>query len=273
MRPLAWLLPVVLCAAAPASAGKKAPACAPDAVAVGTLCVDRFEASVWNVPEPTRENAALVAAIQDGTATAEALEQAGATQLGCGAPFPTRFPPDGSWTKLAGLSSPTPGVYAVSLPGVVPTACITWPQALQACFLSGKRLPTNAEWQRAAVGTPDPNPPGADDCNVASAGADPTGAHGACVSRWGASDMAGNLWEMTGTWADRNPSACTSWLHDDFSCFGGPGGTGGADVLGVPGIVFRGGAFTDGELAGPYALKSDIDPLFQNDTIGFRCVR
>jgi len=270
MRRLAWLSAVILCAAVPASAGKKAPACAPDAVAVGTLCVDRFEASVWQVPEPTRENAALVEAIQHGTATADALEQAGATPLGCGTPFPTRFPPDGSWIPLEGLSTPTPGVYAVSLPGVTPTACITWSQAVQACFLSGKRLPTNAEWQRAAVGTPDTNPPGEQDCNIASGGAVATASRSACTSRWGASDMVGNLWEMTGTWADKNPTLCTSWLHDDFSCFGGPGGT---PELSVPGVVFRGGAFTDGELAGPYALKSDIDPTFQNDTMGFRCVR
>jgi hypothetical protein len=38
-------------------------------------------------------------------------------------------------------------VYALSIPGVQPSTCITWFQANQACLLSGKRLLTNREWQ------------------------------------------------------------------------------------------------------------------------------
>jgi hypothetical protein len=274
MRCAACLIAALLFA--PSAGWGAKPRCAPDALEVGALCVDRFEASVWQVPEPASANRKLVERIEQGTVALEDLVQAGATQLGCTAPpfehapFPPEFPLDGGWTPLPGEGPPTPGVYAVSLSDVRPTACVTWFQAVQACFLSGKRLPSNEEWQRAAVGTPDPAPPGAEDCNVASSGADPAGDRASCVSSWGAFDMVGNLWEWTGDWADRNPTSCTTWLSDDFSCFGGDGST---PDLGLPGPLFRGGSFTDGTAAGPYAVKSDVLPEFQNETLGFRCVR
>jgi hypothetical protein len=43
--------------------------CSPDAVAAGTTCLDRYEASVWRVPNPTTTNATLVKRIQLGKAT------------------------------------------------------------------------------------------------------------------------------------------------------------------------------------------------------------
>ena len=44
--------------------------CAADAVVAGTVCLDRYEASVWRVPNPTTTNASLVRKIQLGRATA-----------------------------------------------------------------------------------------------------------------------------------------------------------------------------------------------------------
>jgi hypothetical protein len=34
--------------------------CQPDAVEAGTACLDRYEASIWRVPDPTARNAGLV---------------------------------------------------------------------------------------------------------------------------------------------------------------------------------------------------------------------
>ena len=34
--------------------------CSPDAVVAGTVCLDRYEASVWRVPNPATTNASLV---------------------------------------------------------------------------------------------------------------------------------------------------------------------------------------------------------------------
>lgn len=56
--------------------------CAPDAVIVGTVCLDTYEASVWRVPNPTTTNAALVRKIQLGIASQADLTGGGATQLG-----------------------------------------------------------------------------------------------------------------------------------------------------------------------------------------------
>ena len=63
-----------------------------------------------------------------------------------------------------------------SRPGAEPYHDITWYQATQACANAGKHLCTNAEWQTAASGTPDPGdglaiPDGSDQdnaCNVAN---------------------------------------------------------------------------------------------------------
>ena len=49
---------------------------------VGDGCMDKYEASVWRVPDPTTANKALVAKIREGTATAADLTAGGATQLG-----------------------------------------------------------------------------------------------------------------------------------------------------------------------------------------------
>ncbi len=43
--------------------------CTGDAVAAGTVCLDRYEASVWRVPEPTTTNAGLARRIRLGSAT------------------------------------------------------------------------------------------------------------------------------------------------------------------------------------------------------------
>ena len=56
--------------------------CAADAVLAGTVCLDRYEASVWRVPNPTTTNASLVRKIQMGQATPADLTAGGATQLG-----------------------------------------------------------------------------------------------------------------------------------------------------------------------------------------------
>src|SRR5262249_50714160 len=56
--------------------------CAPDAVMAGAVCLDRYEASVWRVPNPSTTNAVLVQKIQLGIATRADLVAGGAMQLG-----------------------------------------------------------------------------------------------------------------------------------------------------------------------------------------------
>src|SRR5215470_12948755 len=90
--------------------------CPPDSVKVGNVCVDTYEASVWQIP-PT--NIVLVKLVQSGRATLADLTSGGATQLSpassCAPGYPANFPDDGNWTPVAGTSPPSPGVYAVSI--------------------------------------------------------------------------------------------------------------------------------------------------------------
>ena len=245
--------------------------CPPDSVVVGPACVDKYEASVWLFQPSDTE---LVAKVKAGTVTLADLTAGGAVQLGCaGPPYnqtvpPVYFPDNGQWTPILGSNPPSPGVYAVSIPGVLPSECITWFQADQACGLAGKRLPTNAEWQRAVAGTPDPGD--GDDhvttCNTLSGALAVTGSRAACVSAWGAFDMVGNSDEWTTEWV-QPPTFAPGWgaFSDDYF-----GLSGASTAAGGPGVVFRGGGHGLGTLSGPFALQAGIAPYGQ---LGFRCVR
>jgi formylglycine-generating enzyme required for sulfatase activity len=263
----------VIVAAVPAGAGTlKCPA---DSVKVGNVCIDTYEASVWQI-DPVA-NKKLVNKVQEGKATLADLTKGGATQLTPGCPAPANFPNDGNWTPVLGSDPPSPGVYAVSIPGVHPTSCISWFQANQACLLSGKRLLTNREWQGAAAGTPDP---GTDnlttDCAVNSPDVVNTGSRSSCKSSWGVFDMVGNVSEWVADWADRNNTACANWTTQtgiaggDYSCFGG-NGSGAFNQ--IPGALARGGTFFNGSAAGVFTLSSFSVPSVFEDVIGFRCAR
>jgi len=240
--------------------------CSPDAVVSGTVCMDAYEASVWRVPNPTTTNAALVSKLQAGKATETDLMAGGATQL-------TR---NGDYPPCADNGQNcTNDIYAVSLPGVTPSASITWFQAQIACKNARKRLPSNAEWQAAVAGTPDPGPDnGTTDCNTTFQGTgDPTltGARTACVSADGVFDMVGNLYEFVADWLPAS-TGCGSWgtvtsPTGDTQCLAG------ASTTGEPGVLLRGGAFNDVEAAGPFTVNGALAPSNASFNIGFRCAR
>ncbi|HEX4824327.1 MAG TPA: SUMF1/EgtB/PvdO family nonheme iron enzyme [Candidatus Polarisedimenticolaceae bacterium] len=243
-----------LCAAATAAT------CAPDAVPAGTVCLDRYEATVWRVPNPTTTNAPLVRKIQSGLASRLDLVSSGATQLGLGADNYTPCTDNGQ--SCAG------DIFAISLPSEIPSAFITWFQAQEACASSGKRLPTSAEWQVGADGTPDAGPDnGTTDCNSASGGLSATGSRSACVSARGAFDMAGNLEEWVADWTTLS-SVCTGWgiVSDDRMCLAGA-----STIIGGPGALTRGGSFVDHTGAGPLAVIGARRPTAIFGFIGFRC--
>jgi len=163
--------------------------CPPDSVRSGTTCIDKYEASVWQTTD-----APTIAKIKDGTVTLANLLAGGATQLGLA-------PGDLAAAGCPATGNGCTGVYAVSIPGVEPAHDLTWFQAAAAAHNAGKRLPTNAEWHAAALGTPD----GAT-CIVDAAGPVLTGTAG-CVSDAGAFDMVGNLWEWVADWTELHPGA------------------------------------------------------------------
>jgi formylglycine-generating enzyme required for sulfatase activity len=255
---------VCLVAALPASALLLR--CPPDSVKAGDLCIDKYESSIWQIPS---ENAALVRQVQSGRVTLEALTNNGATQVSaavmgspCTSSFPPTFDATGNWT------SP---LFAVSVAGVPPTSCATWFQAEQACALSGKRLLTNQEWQRAAAGTPDPGTDdGGTDCNVGGlARPVEAGSRDKCKSNWGAFDMVGNVAEWVADWVSQ-PTQCPGWgaFSDDIMCLAGASST----ATG-PGALIRGGFFSGGFASGGVFALDVANPAHIGRGIGFRCGR
>lgn len=249
-----WLLP-----SASAAHHKKCPG---DSVRAGDVCMDVYEASIWKVPDPTGANKSLVKKIHDGTIVHPSeLTEKGAIQLGVA--------PD-DYGACSENGAGCTDVFAVSLAGVAPSANANWFQAQQACAMAGKHLPTSAEWQQAADGTPDPGPDnGTTDCNTASGLLTvATGSRSACVSNAGAFDMVGNLWEWTADWAPSSTSI-PGWgaISNDVM-----GLSGASEVAQGPGALLRGSCFNTGSVAGPLALIT-YRPQQGEITIGFRCAR
>lgn len=251
---------VTLLAAPPVEA--KPLKCPSDQVPVGTTCVDKYENSVWSIPAA---NTSLIKKVQEGKAVLADLTAGGASQVSpsdsCSPAFPGTFPATGNWTAP---------LYAASVAGVLPTGCVTWFQAEQACALSGKRLLTNQEWQRAAAGTPDPGlaGDGVTTCNTNTSGPVNTGSTGNCVSNWGARDMVGNVWEWVADWVPPASGFCGSALFSgDENCLAGDTQAAGT------GALIRGGNSSSGPNAGVFVVNGFFAPSDASISVGFRCAR
>jgi len=126
-----------------------------------------------------------------------------ATRLKCGSSYQT-------WTDISGLNE------------AMPINCVDWFEAMAFCIWDGGRLPTEAEWEYAAVGgseerlypwgsalpsveTTKANSSLSDKSPYIAVGSHPTGA-----GKWGQQDLAGSMWEWNLDWYGdwySNPSA------------------------------------------------------------------
>lgn len=233
--------------------------CPPDSVLAGTTCIDIYEASVWRTTD-----AGTVAKIQNGTVTLTDLQAVGAVQYGA---TTTDYGNVGCFVTANNCVD----VYAVSIPGVKPSAYISWYQAAAVAHNSGKRLPSNAEWQTAALGTQDVGASsGGSECNNSSSGSLPTGNGFNCVSHVGAYDMVGNVTEWVADWVSRANTCNSGGFNQDYNCLVGAA-TGGSDA-GAAALV-RGGSFIDGAGAGVFAVQGFSPPGLINGRTGFRAAR
>jgi sulfatase-modifying factor enzyme 1 len=223
--------------------------CPPSAARSGSVCIDKYEASVWETTD-----VAVIAKIRAGTVTLGELQAAGAVQRGVAS--------DDYGVGCPDTGNDCVSFYAVSIAGVPPSRFVTWFQAAAAARNAGKRLPTNAEWQAAALGTPDGAP-----CVVSAAGPGPTGTAG-CVSNVGAFDMVGNLNEWVADWVPLATTCLTGLFGTgDFNCLAG------ASIISGPAALLRGGVYNNGALAGVFNVIANFTPTTSSSDIGFRAAR
>jgi len=214
-----------------------APTCPTDMVKSGTICVDKFEASVWDAATAGNQISGAASAIYNTCSdTGSAGSNTNAVAIDC-----------------------TNAIYARSVPSVEPAYDITQYQAAIACANVSKRLPTVSEWLVAAAGTTTGNGIATADCNNPASGGSlrTTGSPANCVSAAGAFDMIGNVYELT------------SDIHFGGVANGTNGTTTAAKVVALGGDYQNLLNSTDTTLDALVLPPTDI----LNTTLGFRCVK